>query len=151
MSVTHHTVVMRDTAKPTAFRVRVTGGDYAVCAVMVDGVGRVGQEAAALGEKHAVEIRAELVKVSALPPLWTMPGSPVHDIEHNGITYVVQVLDPGKPARLHGHPDSREPEEPVEWCVIAGEDDEGVALATLTLDAEETEAIHTLITEEVRS
>ena len=151
MSVTHHTVVMRDTAKPTAFRVRVTGGDYAVCAVMVDGVVRVGQEAAALVRSTRWRFGPSWSRSPHCPPCGQMLCNPAHNIEHNGITYVVQVLDPGKPARLHGHPDSREPEEPVEWCVLAAEDEEGVALATLTLDAEETEAIHALITEEVRS
>ena len=80
--------------------------------------------------------------------------NPQHDVTHDGITYTVEVLDAGAPARLTGHPDDRQPEEPVEWRVVAveleGRPNSGVTLST-PLTSEETEALHLLVTEEVRA
>ncbi len=75
------------------------------------------------------------------------------DVEHDGITYTVEVLNKGAPARLTGHPDNRQPEEPVEWRAIyvdefCAEPMKWPNGAPLT--PEETEAIHALETEEVR-
>jgi hypothetical protein len=49
----------------------------------------------------------------ALPPIWKQD-----EIEAGGTLVVaVTVTDPGREAKLHGHPDSQHPDDPIEFEV----------------------------------
>lgn len=84
---------------------------------------------------------------------YTPPTKPDYTIEHEGVEYVIEVSDPGKPQR-RGPTVSWPvcPEEPAQWKVIVidGNSEKEWWPNGAPLSNELEEALHALITDEVR-